>query len=126
MSAQSKLIGHLSVIPSPGRIIIGYLLGLLAATAGVALYPFSNISMGLFFVTIGAFALVAVPVLVMVYLFLIVVGYRALNKLGRRLLFDPDHGSAFQGASKSFLNQKHLESHGTEMDLWDRWIDGAW
>jgi hypothetical protein len=125
MSAQSKLIGRLSVLPSPGRIIIGYLLALFAATAGVAFYPFSNISMGLFFVTIGAFALVAVPVLVLVYLFFLVAGYRALTALGRRLLFGPNHGSAFQMASKSSRDQKHLESQGTDMDLWDRWIDGT-
>jgi hypothetical protein len=63
---------------------------------------------------------------VLVYLFFLVAGYRALMALGRRLLFGTDHRSAFQRTSKASLNQKHPESQGTDMDLWDRWIDEPW
>jgi hypothetical protein len=126
MSAENKAVGHLSMRLGPGWIMIGYVVGLFAATAGVVTFPFSIISMGLFAITIGAFFVVTIPILLLVYLFLLVAGYRALMALGRRLLFGTDQGPAFQGASKSSLNQKHLESQGTDMDLWDRWIDGAW
>ena len=88
------------------------------------MFPFSIISMGLFSITIGAFFLVALPILVVVYLILLVVGYRASIKLGRRLLFGEGHGSEGQTRTKSAVQRKHLKSQGTDMDLWDRWIDG--
>jgi hypothetical protein len=126
MSAQSNLIKRLSVIPAPGWIIVGYVLGLFAATAGVVAWPFSIITMGLFVFTIGVFFLMALPILVLVYMSLLVAAYRASIKVGRRLLFGEGHGSAFERTSKSSLKQKNLSSEPIDGDLWDRWIDGAW
>lgn len=87
MSAQSKLVWRMSVIPSPGRIFIGYVLVLLTATAGVVVFPFSSISMGMFFATVAAFYLMTTLILMKVYLFRLVAGYRASIKFGRRLIF---------------------------------------
>jgi Na+/citrate or Na+/malate symporter len=124
MSAQSKVIGRSPVLPSPGWIVIGYLVVLFAATAGVVIFPFSNIGLGLLFVVAGAFFVVAVPIIVIADLFLMIAAYRGLRALGRRLLLGAGHGSAIERASKSTLNQKYVEFQGTDMDLWDRWIDG--
>jgi hypothetical protein len=120
MSAQSKLIGRLSMRLGPGWIIIGYILGLFAATAGVVAFPFSIISMGLFFVTIGAFFVAVIPILVLVYLFFLVAGYRALMALGRRLLFGAGTYSESQSMSKP------LAPEPVDTGLWDQWIDGVW
>lgn len=124
MSAQSKLVWRMSVIPSPGRIFIGYVLVLLTATAGVVVFPFSSISMGMFFATVAAFYLMTTLILMKVYLFRLVAGYRASIKFGRRLIFGAGHASESQRTSKSSLRQKLLDAQGTDMDLWDRWIDG--
>jgi hypothetical protein len=75
--------------------------------------------MGLFFVTMGAFFLISIPILVLVSMFLLIAGYRASIKLGRRLLFGAGQSSESQWTSKSSLQQRHVDDPGTDMDLWE-------
>lgn len=124
MSARGKGVGRLRV--GPGWILLGYVIVLVAATAGVVAWPFSIVTMAMFSITIGAFFVVAIAILVMVYVFLIVAGYRASMKSVRRLLFGAAQGSAFQSTSESSLKHKNLTPKPIDDDLWDRWIDGAW
>ena len=107
-------------------IVIGYLLALFAATAGVVAFPFSTLVLGLLFVVVGVFFVVAIPVIVMAYLFLTITFSRAIMSLGRRLLFGADQDSESQRTGKPSLLQKDLETQGTDAGLWDRWIDGSW
>src|SRR6516165_1084745 len=82
---------------SPARILPGYLLALFAATAGVVCFPFSIVSLGLLFVVVGAFFVVAILVIVMAYVFMAIAVTRAFMGLGRRLLFGSDQYSLAQG-----------------------------
>ena len=69
MYSNSKAAGRFSFLLNPAGIVIGYILTLFAIVAGAGAFPFSKIWMALLFVVVGAFFVVAVPVLVMVYLF---------------------------------------------------------
>jgi len=86
-------------------------------------FPFSTISLGLFSVVVGTFFLVAIPVIVMSYLLMTIAVGRAVLGLGRRLIFGDDQNSKPQRTSKPSLLKKHLEPQGTNVGLWDRWID---
>jgi uncharacterized membrane protein YdfJ with MMPL/SSD domain len=96
--------------------VIGYILALFAATVGVAAFPFSLITLGLVFVVVGAFFVLAVSVIVMAYVLMAITVARAIMGLGRRLLFGTDRDSRAG---------KNSELHGPNNDLWDQWIDGA-
>jgi hypothetical protein len=109
---------------SPARILPGYLLALFAATAGGVCFPFSIVSLGLLFVVLGAFFVVAVPVIVFAYLFMAITFSRAVMRLGRRLLFGSDQNSLAQGKGKPCPSEKDLVSQGTDPVLWDRSLDG--
>jgi hypothetical protein len=124
MYSRSMAAGRFSFLRNPAGVAIGYVLTLFAIVAGAGAFPFSNIWMALLFVMVGAFFVVAVPVLVMVYLFFFLTVCRALMALRRRLRFGTDRTHESQRSSKSSLQQKDLESHGTYSGLWDRWIDG--
>jgi hypothetical protein len=113
-----------SFLLSPAGIAIGYVLALFAATAGVVVFPFSSISLGLLVVMVGAFFIVAIPVIVMTYLFMTIAVARALMGLARRLLYGSDQNSGWQSVSKPSPLEKDLEPQGTDTGLWDRWIDG--
>jgi hypothetical protein len=110
---------------SPAGIVLGYLLALVAATAGVVIFPFSIISLGLLFVVVGAFFVVAIPVIVFAYLFMAIGFTRATIGLSRRLLVgstqSPGSCSKVEpkSSAKSFLGE--VASSG----LWDRWMDGV-
>lgn len=124
-SAQSKLAGRFCSYRNPTRIIVCYILTLFAAVAGVVAFPFSLVSMGVLFVVVGAFAIVAIPIIVVAYLFLAIAFYRGLMALGCRLLFGEDPMSDSECAtSKPPLLRKHLSPQRTDTELWDRWIDG--
>jgi hypothetical protein len=120
MCIRSKAPERFSFLLSPGGIVIGYIVTLFAAVAGVGFFPFSMISIGLLFVVVGAFAVVAVPILVMVYLTFVVVICRAAMALGRRLF---SGANSSQMTNKLFLFRKDVESQGTGAGLWDRWIE---
>jgi hypothetical protein len=59
------MVRHFAFRTAPGGILIGYLLVLFAATAGVVVFPFSFISLSLLVVVVGAFYVVAIIVLSM-------------------------------------------------------------
>jgi hypothetical protein len=109
---------------SPAGFVIGYLLALFAATAGVACFPFSILSLGLLFVVVGVFFVVAIPVIVMAYLHMTMTVARALMGLGRRLLIGDVQDSGAQLKGKTCSLQTDLESQECNAGLWDRWIDG--
>jgi hypothetical protein len=80
--------------------------------------------MGLLFVLVGAFFVVAISVIVMAYIFMAIAFCRALVGLSRRLLFGAGQNSAWQRIVKPSLLQKDVEAEGSDIGLWDRWIDG--
>ena len=69
MSAQSNVVERFLFRVGPSGIVVGYVIALFGVVAGVVAFPFSSIWFGLLFVVIGAFFVVAVPVIVAVYLF---------------------------------------------------------
>lgn len=125
MSASSRIARRVSFPLSPGGIVIGYLIALFAVTAGVVVFPFSSVSIGLLWVVVGAFFVVAVPIVVMVYLFFLIAFYRAVIGLGRRLLFGSDLDSESLSNGKELPLEKDLPNIATDDALWDRWIDGS-
>jgi hypothetical protein len=106
--------------------VLGYLLALFAATAGVVSFPFSIVSLGLLFVVVGAFFIVAIPVIVFAYLFMAIGFTRATIGLGRRLLVGSNQSPGLQRTGKPCPLQKDLEPQGTDSGLWDRWTDGVY
>jgi hypothetical protein len=90
----------LSFWHSRAGVVFGYLLALFAATAGVVYFPFSIVSLGLLFVVVGAFFVVAIPVIVFAYLLLAIAVARALTGLGRRLLLGTVQDSGAQPIGK--------------------------
>jgi hypothetical protein len=80
--------------------------------------------LGLLFVVVGAFFVVAVPVIVFGYLFMAITFSRAVMRLGRRLLFGSDQNSLAQGKGNPCPSEKDLVSQGRNVGLWDRWING--
>jgi prepilin signal peptidase PulO-like enzyme (type II secretory pathway) len=123
MSAASKANQGSSFLRSPVGIAIGYLLVLFAATAAVVLFPFSIILMGLLLALVGAFLVVAIPVILASYLLLMIAFSRALMGLGRRLLFGADRNSRWQRKPRPL--RKDVEPQAIGAGLWDRWIDGS-
>jgi hypothetical protein len=126
MNSQSKLAGHFSFLLSPAGIVTGYLLTLFAIVGGAVASPFSSVWIGLLSFVVGVFFVVAIPVIVTVWLFLIAALYQALTVLGRRLLFAAGDCSELQRTSKPVFMQMNLAPQGTDTELWDRWIDGYW
>jgi hypothetical protein len=104
--------------------VIGYILALFAATVGVAAFPFSLITLGLVFVVVGAFFVVAIPVIVMAYVLMTITVARAIMGLGHRLLFGKDQNSGSLPLGKLWPLQKTVEPERADTGLWDRWIDG--
>jgi hypothetical protein len=125
MSVHGRVARRFSFLLSPARIVIGYILALFAATAAVVTFPFSSISIGVLSVLVGAFFLVAIPVIVMAYVFMTIAFSRALVGLGRRLLFGAVQDPAWQRMGKPCPFQEHVEPGATAAGLWDRWIDGS-
>jgi len=120
MSAQTTAAPLFPFRFRVGRIVIGYILALFAIVAGAGAFPSSTISMALLFVVVGAFFVVAVPVLVVVYLYFLWKFFTAIRSFARRLLF----GTApSQMTNKPSLLRKDLEPPGINAGLWDRWID---
>ncbi len=122
MYFQSRVAMRFSYLRSPVGIVIGYIVTLFGTVAGVATFPFSKIWIGLLFVVVGAFFIVAISVIVMTYLFFIFGFFRALIDFARRLLFGADQS---QMTSNSSHQQKDLQRQGINAELWDRWIDGS-
>ena len=120
MPAHTRAAPLFSFRLNPGGIVIGYILALLAATAGVVAFPFSSISLVLLSVVVGVFFVVAVPIILLAYVFLTITFSRAIMSLSRRLLYGADQDSESQSVNKPFL-----ESLSTDAGLWDRWIDGV-
>lgn len=120
MSAHSRMARRFSFLLSPGGIVIGYVLALLAATAGAASFSFSNILMGLLFVVVGSFFVAAVPIILMAYMFMVIAFCRAVIGLGHRLTLH------WWVAAKPCPSKKTVEPQRTAAGLWDRWIDGSW
>jgi hypothetical protein len=110
---------------SPAGILIGYLLALFTATAGVVNFPFSIVALGLLFVVVGAFAVGAIPVIVITYVLMAITFARAIMGLGRRLLFGRVQNSGSQRLSKLRPLQKTVEPERADTRVWDRWIDGV-
>jgi hypothetical protein len=121
MSSRSMAARRFSFLLNPGGIVIGYILTLFAVVAGVGAFPSSKFWMGLLFVVVGVFLVVAVLVLVLVYLFCICVVFAALRRLVRQLLFGIER---WQMERQSSSQQNDLESQEINAGLWDRWIDG--
>jgi hypothetical protein len=108
------------------RILPGYLLALVAATAAVDYLPFSMFRLSLLAVMLGIFYVIAIPVLVMAFLRAGLAVARALMGLGRRLLLGTDQNSGSQGVGKPQPLRKDLKSLRTNAAPWDQWIDGFW
>lgn len=125
MAAHSRTARRFSFLLSPGGIIFGYLIALFAGTAVVGAFPFSSISFAPLFVVVGAFFVVAVPIVVMVHLFLLIAFCRAVIGLGRRILFGADHNAESLSNGKKSPLEKDVEPQRIANDLWDRWIDGS-
>jgi hypothetical protein len=125
MSAQSNVVERFLFRVGPSGIVVGYVIALFGVVAGVVAFPFSSIWFGLLFVVIGAFFVVAVPVILAVYLFFLFAICRGLIAIGRRLLFWKSRKYRSQMTSKWPLQAKELESQGPNIDLWDQWIDGG-
>ena len=121
MYSHRKFARRFSFLLSPGGIVFGYLFTLFAVVAGMGAFPFSRFWLGLLFVVVGAFFVVAVSVLVIVYLFFAFAFLAALVKLGRRFLFGADRS---QTTNKPFFLRKDLENQRSGAELWDRWVDG--
>jgi hypothetical protein len=124
MSARAK-------IPNPFPLqfnfaVIGYVLTLFAAVAGVVAFPFSMISMILLWIVVGAFFVVSVPIILITDVLLVVGFYRAMMELGRRLFFRQDPYSESQSMSKTSFVDKDLASEPTDTGVWDPWIDDVW
>jgi hypothetical protein len=99
--------------------VVGYPVVLVAVAGGLLAFPFSGILLGLFSVLVGTFLIVAIPVLLIVYMFMTIALSRALIGIGRRLLGrDQD--------SESKTKKKTCGPKATDTALWDRWIDGVW
>jgi hypothetical protein len=125
MSALSNVVVRFSLRVGPAGIVVGYVLALFGVVAGVVAYPFSSVWLGLLYVVIGAFFVVAISVNVIVCLFFMVAIYRGLTAIGRRLLFGVEHCSELQRMSESSHLQKDPVSQQTDTGLWDQWIDGV-
>jgi hypothetical protein len=125
MHSQSTAARRLSVLLNPGWIVIGYIVTLFCVVVGMGAFPFSQFWLTLLFVVVGAFFVVAVPILVVVYLFLLWNFVKGLMNCARRFCFGTVRMHESQWSSKSSRRQKNLEAQGTKSDLWDRWIDGV-
>jgi len=125
MYSNSKAAGRFSFLLNPAGIVIGYILTLFAIVAGAGAFPFSKIWMALLFVVVGAFFVVAVSVLVMVYLIFTWKIFTALRNFARRFCFGTVRTLESQRLSKSSHQRKDLECQGTNAWLWDQWIDGS-
>jgi hypothetical protein len=110
---------------SPAGIVLGYLLVLFAATAGVVSFPFSIVSLGLLFVVVGAFFVVAILVILFAYLFMAIGLTRAMIGLGRRLLVGSNQSPGSCGKVKPKSSAKSFLGEVTSSGLWDRWMDGV-
>ncbi len=120
------MVRRFSFVLSPPGILIGYLLALFTVTAGVVAFPFSIVPLGLFFVVVGAFAVVAIPVIVMAYVLMAITFTRAIMGLGRRLLLGASQNTVWHRAGKPSDLQTNLEAQRTDIGVWDRWLDGSW
>jgi hypothetical protein len=124
MSAQGTAAQRFSFCLSPAGIVICYLLTLFAVGAGVVVFPFSSIWMGLLFVLVGAFFVVAVPIIVIAYVLMTIAICRGIMGLARRLVFSSAQNSEWQRMLKPFALQNNIEPERTDSGVWDRWIDG--
>jgi hypothetical protein len=107
------------------RILPGYLLALVAATAAVDYLPFSIVRLSLLAVMLGIFYVIVLPVLVMAYLRAGLAVSRALLSLGRRLFLGDVHKAAWRRRIRPLPSKNDKEPHGNDDVLWDWWIDGA-
>jgi hypothetical protein len=126
MSAQAKIPKPFPLQFNFALIVIGYVLTLFAAVAGVVAFPFSMISLILLWIVVGAFFVVSVPIILLADVFLVVGFYRAIMELGRRLFFRQDPYSESQSMSKTSFMDKDLASEPTDTGVWDPWIDDVW
>jgi hypothetical protein len=125
MFAQRNVVERYLLRVGPAGIVVGYVLALFGVVAGVVAYPFSSIWVGLLYVVIGAFFVVAISVNVIVCLFFVFAIYSGLNALARRLLFGADHCSELQRLSQLSNSQKDQVLQQIDTGLWDQWIDGV-
>jgi hypothetical protein len=125
VSALCNMVERFLFRVGPAGIVVGYVLALFGVVAGVVAYPFSSIWLGLLYVVIGAFFVVAISVNVIVCLFFIIAIKRGLMAIGRRLLFGADQRSESYRMSESSNSQKDPVPQQTDTGLWDRWIDGG-
>ncbi len=103
-------------------LIVGaYLLMLFAVVAGLIIFPFSGILMGMLFFLVGSFFLVSLMILSATSL---VFSVAVLGAIRRRLLgVAPWYATGV--ASKSEDRRSKDGSAEGRSDLWDRWIDGS-
>ena len=85
MYFQSKVAERFSFLLNPAGIVIGYVCTLFAIVAGMVAFPFSKIWMALLFVVVGAFFVVAIPVIVMVHLSFMCAFFTALKSFAHWL-----------------------------------------
>jgi hypothetical protein len=124
MYAHSKADQHFSSHVAPTCIVIGYVLSLFAVVAGVVAFPFSTLWVGLLCFLIGAFFVVAIPIILMTCVLMTIVICRAITRLGRRLIYGSRQDSDLPTMVEQLTFQKNLEPEGTDDTLWDQWIDG--
>ena len=110
------------MLPSPAGIVIGYLVALFAVVAGTVAFPFSSIWMTLLFVVVGAFFVVAVPVIVMTYVFMTIAFSRAF--IGS--LSSPDSGLTSRTLTPGMVKPRHRQKNmEPEEQISGSGIDGS-
>jgi hypothetical protein len=110
---------------SPAGIVLGYLLTLFAATAGVVAFPFSTVFLSMLFFVVGVFFVVAIPVVVLAYLLMIIAILRGFVSISRRLAFGSDQKTGWQWRMQFASLKNGAEPPRTDDVLWDWWIDGS-
>jgi hypothetical protein len=103
------------------RMVGSFLLALFAVVAGLLCFPFSGVLMGLLFVLVGSFFLVALVVVSATWFCLAVAIFGAI----RWALLGLVRRNATGVASKSEDPQDKPEPSRGRSDLWDRWLDGS-
>jgi hypothetical protein len=120
------------ILPTPFRrcewffdrfpLMVGsFLLALFAVVAAILCFPFSGVLLGLLFVLVGSFFLVALVVVSVAWFCLAVAIFGAI----RWTLLGLVRRNAAGVASKSENPQHKPEPAGERSDLWDRWLDGS-
>jgi hypothetical protein len=74
---------------------------------------------------VGVFFAVAIPLIVMAYIFMLIAFSRGFMTLARRLFVGSDQNAGWLGRIQLSSLKKDAEQTGAHGPLWDRWLDGS-